>query len=52
MQAFTASIFGSLAGLEPRAAECPDANIVATNTGSAANSDRRIVASFELDVSE
>jgi hypothetical protein len=52
MQAFTASIFGCLADLGPRAAECPDATIVATNTGTAANSDRRIVASFELDVCE
>jgi hypothetical protein len=56
MQAFTASIFGSFfrswADFGPRAAECPDANVVATSTGSAANSDRRIDASFEVGVCE
>jgi hypothetical protein len=56
MQAFTASIFGSLfrswADFEPRAAECPDASIVATSMGSAANSDRRIDASFEVGGAE
>jgi hypothetical protein len=52
MHAFTASTFGSLADFEPRAAECPDANSVATSMGSAANSDRRIDASFEGSVAE
>jgi hypothetical protein len=57
MQAFTASTFGaftfgSWAGFGPRAAECPDANVVATSTGSAANSDRRIDASFDFGVCE
>jgi hypothetical protein len=54
MQALTASTFGCFtafgADFEPRAAECPDANIVATSIGSAANSDRRIDASFEVGV--